>query len=83
MTPTETNTMITVAKALMSGVTPRRTFEKISIGSVVAPGPDTKLAITTSSSESVKASNQPAPESDQFLSVPQDKRWTVRFTVTF
>jgi hypothetical protein len=23
------------------------------------------------------------PESDQFLSVPQDKRWTVRFTVTF
>ena len=23
------------------------------------------------------------PESDQFLSVPQDRRWTVRFTVTF
>ena len=23
------------------------------------------------------------PESDQFLSVPQDKRWTVSMTVTF
>jgi hypothetical protein len=23
------------------------------------------------------------PESDQFLSVPQDKRWTIKFTVAF
>ena len=23
------------------------------------------------------------PESDQFLSVPQDKRWTLRFQITF
>ena len=52
--------MISVASALMSGVRPSFTFEKISIGSVLPPGPDTKLAITRSSSDSVKASNQPA-----------------------
>ena len=36
-----------------------RTLEKTSIGKVVAPGPETKLAITRSSSDSVKASSQP------------------------
>ena len=51
--------MISVASALMSGDTPSFTFEKISIGKVVLPGPETKLAITRSSSESVNASNQP------------------------
>ena len=44
----------------MSGVTPSFTFEKIYIGSVLAPGPDTKLAMTRSSSDSVNASSQPA-----------------------
>ena len=48
-----------VASALMSGLTPRRTFEKITIGSVLEPGPETKLVITRSSSDSVKASSQP------------------------
>ena len=52
------NTMID-ASALISGLTPSRTFEKITIGSVLEPGPDTKLAITRSSSEMVKASSQP------------------------
>ena len=50
---------MTVASALISGVTPSRTLEKISIGSVVDPGPETKLAMTTSSSDSVKDSSQP------------------------
>jgi len=36
-----------------------RTREKTSIGSVVAPGPETKLAMTRSSKESVNASSQP------------------------
>ncbi len=48
-----------VASALMSGLTPRRTFENTTIGSVLEPGPATKLAITRSSRESVKASSQP------------------------
>ena len=50
---------INVARALISGFTPIRTLEKTSIGNVVAPGPETKLAITRSSSDKVKASNQP------------------------
>src|SRR5210317_1184500 len=59
ITPVDTSRMITVASALISGETPSFTFEKISIGRVVAPGPETKLAITTSSSDRVKASSQP------------------------
>ena len=43
---------------MTSGLTPSFTFEKITIGSVLAPGPDTKLDITRSSSESVKLSSQ-------------------------
>ena len=43
----------------MSGETPRRTFENISMGRVVAPGPDTKLAITRSSSDKVNARSHP------------------------
>ena len=31
---------------MTSGLTPSFTFEKITIGSVLAPGPDTKLEIT-------------------------------------
>src|SRR5690554_6954236 len=48
-----------VANALISGDTPIRTDENTTIGKVVAPGPDTKLAITRSSSDKVNASNQP------------------------
>ncbi|HJP42625.1 MAG TPA: hypothetical protein QGG06_03835, partial [Gammaproteobacteria bacterium] len=44
-TPMVTTTIRIVASALISGAMPRRTFEKINIGNVVAPGPDTKLAI--------------------------------------
>ena len=47
--PSVTTRIRIVANALMSGETPRRTFENINMGSVVAPGPDTKLAITKSS----------------------------------
>src|SRR5690606_9540864 len=42
------------------GLHPRRTAEKISIGRVVEPGPETKLASTRSSSDRVKDSSQPA-----------------------
>ena len=54
-----TSMMMIDTSALISGVTPSLTFEKINTGKVVAPGPDTKLAITTSSNESVRASSQP------------------------
>jgi len=49
-----------VASALISGDTPSLTFEKISMGNVVAPGPVVKLAITRSSKDNVKASSHPA-----------------------
>ena len=58
-TPAETKPIMMVAIALTSGATPSLIFEKITIGSVDEPGPDTKLAITRSSSESVKASSRP------------------------
>jgi len=48
-----------VASALIFGLTPRRTDENTFIGKVVEDGPDTKLAITRSSSDKVKASSQP------------------------
>ena len=41
--------MINVASALISGVAPSFIFEKISIGRVLPPGPDTNVAITRSS----------------------------------
>ena len=46
--------------AFTSGVTPTRSAENTSMGRVVPAGPLTKLASTTSSSERVKASSQPA-----------------------
>ena len=49
-----------VAKALISGVTPSRTFENTRIGNVDEPGPLTKLAITRSSKLRVKASSHAA-----------------------
>ena len=48
-----------VASALTTGLTPKRTLEKITIGSVLEPGPDKKLAKITSSKESVNAKNHP------------------------
>ncbi len=48
-----------VARALICGLIPMRTLENTCIGKVVDPGPDTKLAITKSSKDRVKASNQP------------------------
>ncbi|CUK21008.1 hypothetical protein RUE5091_04580 [Ruegeria denitrificans] len=59
MTPTVTIAIMIVDNALISGLTPKRTAEKILIGSVVADGPDVNDAITRSSSDRVKASNQP------------------------
>ena len=58
--PSVTTRIRIVANALISGETPRRTFENINIGRVVAPGPDTKLAITKSSNDKVKESSHPA-----------------------
>jgi putrescine transport system permease protein len=57
--PSVTMSTMMVASALISGLTPRRTLEKMSIGNVVEPGPDTKLVITRSSHDSVKASSHP------------------------
>ena len=56
---TATTSMIIVANALISGLRPSRIREKIKTGSVFAPGPDTKLAMTKSSSDRVNASNHP------------------------
>ena len=46
-----------------TGLTPSRTLEKMTIGKVVEDGPETKLVMTRSSSESVKESSQPVPSS--------------------
>ena len=56
--------MVTIAimiveSALISGLTPRRTAEKILIGRVVADGPEVKDAITKSSNDSVNAKSHP------------------------
>ena len=45
--PNDCDTM--AASALISGATPNLTFEKITIGNVLAPGPETKLEMTRSS----------------------------------
>ena len=51
----------------MSGLTPRRTLEKITIGSVLEPGPATKLVMTRSSSDSVNASSQPESSAGKMI----------------
>ena len=53
------STMI-VARALISGDNPRRTLEKMSIGSVVESGPAIKLVITKSSIDMVNDSRNAA-----------------------
>ena len=68
---------MTVARALISGVTPRLTCEKISMGSVLAPAPARKKAMTNSSSERAMASRDPpttlchSPGSVTFLNTIQ------------
>lgn len=49
-----------VASALIFGLTPSRTLENTTMGSVVEAGPLVKLATTRSSSDMVNASSQPA-----------------------
>src|SRR5690554_8180140 len=56
----EINSSIKLAMALISGLTPIRTAEKISIGKVVEPGPETKLANTKSSNDRAKDIIAPA-----------------------
>src|SRR5699024_5050509 len=56
----EINSKIKLAMALISGLTPIRTAEKISIGKVVEPGPETKLAKTKSSRDNAKDIIAPA-----------------------
>jgi hypothetical protein len=50
---------MSVARAFTSGLTPRRTFEKMTIGRVLDPGPATNCEITTSSHDRVKDNSQP------------------------
>src|SRR5580698_8915113 len=62
LTPTiisVTTLMVIVASTLISGLTPSRTFENTTMGSVLEPGPDVKLEITRSSQDSVNASSHP------------------------
>src|SRR6202453_3845320 len=54
-----TTVMVMVASTLISGLTPKRTFENTTIGSVLEPGPEVKLEITRSSQDSVNAKSQP------------------------
>ena len=57
--PILTVPIIRVAKAFTSGVTPSFILEKMTMGKVLAPAPEVKLAITKSSKDSVKAKSQP------------------------
>lgn len=66
--------MITAPKALISGEIPKRTLEKTTIGRVVVPGPETKLAITTSSSDKVKAKSQPASKAGVMIGIVMTKK---------
>src|ERR1700688_4718162 len=62
LTPTiimVTTVMVMVASTLISGLTPSRTLENTTIGSVLLPGPEVKLDITRSSHDNVKASSHP------------------------
>src|SRR6185312_2312477 len=59
-TPLATTDTMRVASAFTSGLTPSRTLEKITMGSVLDPGPATNCEMTRSSHERVKASSHPA-----------------------
>lgn len=56
---TDTAKIINEASALILGLTPMRTDENIFIGKLVDEGPEVKLDMTRSSSESVNAINHP------------------------
>ncbi len=59
MTPIVRTVIKIVASAFISGDIPNRRLEKTIIGSVVAPGPATKLAITTSSRDRANDKSHP------------------------
>lgn len=59
ITPSVTSPTKIVETAFISGVTPSLTIEYIFIGSVVAPGPEVKLAMTKSSRDRVNDNNHP------------------------
>src|ERR1700733_15345728 len=54
-----TTNRVSVANTLISGLTPKRTLEKTTIGKVLLPGPEVKLEMTRSSHDRVKASSHP------------------------
>ena len=68
-----------VASALILGLTPMRTDENTFIGSVVDDGPDTKLEITRSSSDSVNASSQPEASAGAMIGSVTRKNTLTRF----
>src|SRR5690606_35183209 len=74
-----TTRIISVASALIFGLRPRRTEENTFIGSVVELGPATKLAITTSSSDRVKASSQPDTSAGAMIGSVIRKNTLIRF----
>src|SRR5256885_824600 len=57
--PVATISTMIVARALTSGVTPKRTLEKMTIGNVLEPGPATNCVMTRSSQDRVNASSHP------------------------
>ena len=64
MTPDEITKIVATSTisepiALILGLIPNRAAEKTFMGSVVDPGPATKLVITKSSIDSEKDNNQP------------------------
>ena len=62
------------ANALIFGLIPNRTLEKTFIGSVVDPGPETKLAMTMSSRERVKARSHAASKAGVMIGMVITKK---------
>ena len=77
ITPTVTIEIMIVDKALISGLTPKRTDEKIFIGKVVAEGPAAKEAMTRSSSDSVKANSQPEMTAGAMIGNVTDRKASI------
>ena len=66
--------MMIDANALIFGLIPNRTLEKTFIGSVVDPGPETKLAMTMSSRERVKARSHAASKAGVMIGMVITKK---------
>jgi len=66
--------MKSVEKAFISGEMPVRIREKITIGRVVDPAPEVKLAITTSSNDKIKASSHADSMAGEIIGRVIDKR---------